>query len=869
MRWFRGIFLTLCLVTTLVVVAAAIYARREGFTDSWRTAIEREFEKRGYHVEIGKVTLGAFRGLVAEDVQFFLDAERTEEIAFIDDVYLDVDLSNILNKKQVVVNTLDVQDAKLSLPIDPSKPQGRKLKIENLSGRVVVTESVIEILKAEAEFAGIDLRIKGSLLRPREETEENAEEEKPNEDRSRELAERRRQLLKVVKAVESFQFPGERPVIEIEFRGDLDDISTATAQAKIRARTIEDDKETYTVDSLTADVRFDGLENEAEITELVLQDKKGRLNLSGKWQQEGNRLDFSLDSDADLGSLIGLFWKDKKLGEIVFFNPPELSVSGHLELDRFGEEGVGFPGELLGQFRSERFVTRGSVFAGIDFGFSLANNRYYLRNLRLDHKTGVAFLNLKYEPELGEEAVQYQTEIKLDPKVFRPFLDEHGRKFIDSWNFDDTSSVYMAGEGNGPAWDPKTWKNRGVIDFRNFRMNGVPFLELETEYESEGQIQYFRNVSMTREEGKIVAELARNDAAEKRWEVKGVISTVDLVEGASAFNRKLGESLRKYRFESPPTIRLAGTLDGRRAEEVGDEPRRNQVELSFETEGTTLYDFLGKTLTLQDAAGEVKIDRSRVHLTTLKAGAFGGNFELEYDAKNVRSPERPFDATLKVTGVPLEAVTKHYGDVDAIKGSVDTVFNLSGNASNLASLNGHGSATISNGHLFALPVLGPLSKLISKNNGESDVGNSVVREASATFQIENGVLNTRDLVALAPSFRVRAVGDVSLVDQSVDMEAVVNTRDQLTSTILTPVSELLTFSCTGTVKEPVWKAKHISNLGKVPAQLISEMTNIPMEGLKKLGQGLFGNQASKPETGGEPNAPVQPLRKLFQRRNTE
>jgi len=42
------------------------------------------------------------------------------------------------------------------------------------------------------------------------------------------------------------------------------------------------------------------------------------------------------------------------------------------------------------------------------------------------------------------------------------------------------------------------------------------------------------------------------------------------------------------------------------------------------------------------------------------------------------------------------------------------------------------------------------------------------------------------------------------------------------------------------VTEPVWKSKAISNLGKVPAQVITELTTIPVEGLKKIGQGLFG-----------------------------
>ncbi|MEM9018418.1 MAG: hypothetical protein AAGC68_15495, partial [Verrucomicrobiota bacterium] len=91
-------------------------------------------------------------------------------------------------------------------------------------------------------------------------------------------------------------------------------------------------------------------------------------------------------------------------------------------------------------------------------------------------------------------------------------------------------------------------------------------------------------------------------------------------------------------------------------------------------------------------------------------------------------------------------------------------------------------------------------------------------------------------------------------DQSVDFEAAVNPRDGVTRAVLTPVSELLTFSCTGTVQDPVWKAKHISNLGKIPTQAITELTSIPKEGLKLIGQGLFGEmrrEEGAPEEGEE------------------
>jgi len=514
-----------------------------------------------------------------------------------------------------------------------------------------------------------------------------------------------------------------------------------------------------------------------------------------------------------------------------------IEASGHLDFNHFRSPLTGFPGEVLGEVRAERFVTRGTVFSGAKFGFHLANERFYLRNLRLDHKTGVAFLNLKYEPGNGGQTLQYETEIKLDPLVFRPFFDERGRKIIDSWNFGETSSIYIAAVGQGETWKFATWKNRGVIDLRQFRLNGVDFLELETDYESDGNTQWFRNISLARREGKIVAEVAENDRVARTWDLKGVVSTVDPVEGARAFNAKLSKALEKYRHQSPPTLRLAGRLDGRRNEEVGDQPRHNDLTVSFSGGGDAQYDFLGKTLTLTDPAGEVRISGSRVHLTRLTAAVFGGTVDMRYDVENVRIPDSPFQMHAALRHMPLERVMRHYVEKDDIIGSVDLDLDLSGRVGQIATFQGGGNARISDGYLFAIPLLGPLGALLPGADRTNNGGpGNIAKEASATFRIENGILSTRDLEALTRAFRVKAAGTVSLIDQSVDLEAVVNTRGELSSTVLTPVSELLTYSCTGTVREPVWKPKHISNLAKVPATLISELTNIPVEGLKKLGQ---------------------------------
>lgn len=866
MRWIRRLFVLFCLFATALVIWGAVYARKQGFTQSWRNAIEDEFAERGYYTEIGKITLGAFRGLVAEDVTFYQDRRKSQPVAFLNDVFLDVDLSRIFNK-EVSVNTLDVQEARMSLPLEPGMPNGKRLQIEGLSGRIVITESMIEIIKVEATLADLDVYLKGTLIRPPRNRggEEEDEGEMTDGDRFRAV---RSGLLTALQELEKYEFLEDRPRLSVEFRGDLDELETITAEAMIESGRFRRKGQSYEVGELSSRLRFDGLSETAGVEELVLRDEQGELSFSGSWEEASGKIAFQLESNADLPKLAGMFTKDRRLGEIVFFNPPELKAAGHIDPALFGKDSAGFPGEVMGEFQSERFVSRGTVFSGLEFGFSLAGEKYYLRNLRLDHQSGLAFLNLKHDPEGGVETIQYQAEIKLDPHIFRPFFDEEGRKFLDAWRFEETSAVYLAAAGRGGSWDMKTWENKGVIDLRNFALNGVEFTEMEADFESDGVMQWFRNVALVREEGRIDAEVAQHNTAVKLWEVKGVESTVDLVAGARAFSPQLARALGAYRFENPPLVRLAGTLDSRRPEEVGEESRRNELEIFFESKGLAEYDFLGKTLRLTDSSGTLAVDRSRVHLRSMRADVLGGELRLEYDAKNVRSPDRPFDASMQIKAIPLEAVTKLYAQTEAVKGAVSGTFHLSGNAAEIASYNGHGILEIRNGNLFAIPVLGPLSKAIAKANPRQEsAGHSIAREATASLQIVNGVLQTDDLEAFTDTFRVRAAGQVSLVDQAVDFEAIVNPRDGLTRAVLTPVSELLTFSCTGTVRDPVWKAKHISNLGKIPAQAITELTNIPVEGLRAIGQGLFGEskrerEAQVPaagEGGEEPNR-----RKLFQ-----
>ncbi len=544
MKLLRRLLVIFCLVALIGAIWGAVYARKYGFSQSWRTRIEQEVAKRGYFIRIGKLTLGPLRGLVAEDVQFFQSEKRREEIAFLDDVYLDLDFRNVFNRKQLSINTLDIQKAKLSLPLEPGNTNSKsKLKIGNISGRVVVTESQIEIVRTSAEIEGIEVSIKGSLYRPAEASELFSKKNQSKSEREQELqeiADRRALVRKVLSELKRFEFlTSEKPRLELEFRSELENLTELRAQGRFVARDFRRGR--YTVESIDITAEYDGERDRAILKDLKLRDEKGDLRINAEWQEDSKDLRFSLHSTADLPQLAASILTRHKLGEVVFFSPPKVEMEGKINLEEIGREDVPefwIPADVVGHFRCDRFVAKGGeVFSGMEFDFSASGDRFYLRNCRLDHKTGIVQANLMFDGSGGERSFRFQSEIKMDPGTFSPFFsDENTRSFLDLWDFDSDSTVYVAAVGQGPSLDSNTWQSKGVVDLRNFKLGGEPFGELEASYELDGYTQTFRDVRLLTPTGLFKSDEIVYNAKTKKWKLPEIFPGLNLLESPDILN---------------------------------------------------------------------------------------------------------------------------------------------------------------------------------------------------------------------------------------------------------------------------------------------------------------------------------------------
>ena len=72
--------------------------------------------------------------------------------------------------------------------------------------------------------------------------------------------------------------------------------------------------------------------------------------------------------------------------------------------------------------------------------------------------------------------------------------------------------------------------------------------------------------------------------------------------------------------------------------------------------------------------------------------------------------------------------------------------------------NGEGNISLTQGNVFSIPILGPISPIISSVLLEPKAGYSVAKSAKATFKTRNGLMNLIDFQALTPSFLLRSTG---------------------------------------------------------------------------------------------------------------
>jgi len=113
------------------------------------------------------------------------------------------------------------------------------------------------------------------------------------------------------------------------------------------------------------------------------------------------------------------------------------------------------------------------------------------------------------------------------------------------------------------------------------------------------------------------------------------------------------------------------------------------------------------------------------------------------------------------------------------------------------------------GDVFAIPVFGPLSGIL--NGIVPGMGYNVARQASASFDVRNGVLSTDDFSVKGQGFEMVGGGTVFFLDDKINFNIRINASG-LPGVLLFPVSKLFEYTSDGALSKPSWRPARLPAL---------------------------------------------------------
>jgi hypothetical protein len=791
-RNLRSLFFLLIASAVLAALGTLWWANHTGLPESWRAAIEREVAKQGAHIKIGGLSYFPLRGVVANKVRFFSDAQHLHEISRLERVLLDFDKTQ-LARGIVHITRIELKDAGLILAVDPNNPDSDTLEITNASGTLLMPGSRrLEVRDAVGRIAGIQVSLNARLI-----GYQQAGAPPPDDDQ---VGKRRKLLARVIEELRKWRFDANSPPeIALFLDGDANQSSSLSAKITLRAKSIE--KNQHLLEDLTAEAEING--DLLTVTSLSARDSRGTLQGRIDYDLGGREGRFDIRSSLEIPALLKAWMGLRPLREVVIGGSQKLNVEGEF---RVGSDNVPHV-HMTGHASCESVMLRGVPFNTVQSSFSWREDDLFLRDVRLIRPDGEA----KGKAMIQWPLVRMALESNLPEQTYKPFfIGQPLEKVIGDFTDRKGAEVVVRLEGGFDATDEHSWAYTGGGHVKNVNYKGVPvnFAECrfslshhELDFQDGTVVFNYQNYPLraafngpaqaTAKIGRI-----RYNAPEKLVEVEDVTGAIWAAPLVRLFAPKVADSLEAYRFHQPPELRGSGVVDV-------TPQGRTALDVSFNSSGAADYRFLGENLTLTQPSGKVLIRGGGVTIEDLRLNGFDGPVAARFDFRE----KGRLEGEMSWTRLSVPGLASTYGF--NMKGGGDLTGRLAFTMTDgkVETMNGEGLCALEKTELFSVPIFGPLSPLISGVIGDRSAGFERAKSAFCNFTIKEGVLSTRDFQTSTTSLTFLGDGSVDLKERTLDMTMRMNARGLLglITLPLRPFYGMFQFRGTGPLKEPKWE----------------------------------------------------------------
>jgi hypothetical protein len=467
----------------LVLICAGLtwlgwYGYTKGLGRHWRSLLEKEFARYGLTIDIGKITLDPFRGLIARDVQIFSNEQEDSLLAEINQVSLDINYANLF-QHEPALNSVDLSGASLLVPLNFRSPQGGTARVTDFHARIYLFPGRIEVRQASAVFYGIRINAAATLIHPQNLSgaiAEVANDPDPSDITVKFIAALFHELRRM-------RYP-EPATLSFSFQMDLaNPRDWRINDGNLVAPGVE--HEGVELKDVAAKFSFDN--QRFSLRSLHAADAHGELFALGTWDVSTGEKKFQVRSTLDLAQLLrdepGFEW----VREWEFVQPPELELEG--ELLRNWEP------QIIGKLNLEQFSVRGVPFQGLRAEFSKQARAWMVSNVELTHRTGTLTGELIDRPQ----EFRLRLHSALNPKALAPLLPSTFVPLLSDWEFLAPPVIQLDLAGSGP--DIQQLNGTGQYWLGPTRFRGVSLDSGSGTFRLKQSEVLFENVKISRDEG--------------------------------------------------------------------------------------------------------------------------------------------------------------------------------------------------------------------------------------------------------------------------------------------------------------------------------------------------------------------------------
>ena len=476
-------------------------------------------------------------------------------------------------------------------------------------------------------------------------------------------------------------------------------------------------------------------------------------------------------------------------------------------------------------------------FRGIEIGsvqsrLVYSNLTWRLPNLVARRPEGEVLLSLRSHTETQDYQIEFLSSI--DPQAVIPALEkDEQKKGFGYFSFDKPPVI------EGRIWG--RWREREKTGFRamvaatNFTYRAQQVDSFTVGISFVNGFLTMTNALLKRPEGEANAEAIGFDSQTKRLYLTNAVGRLEPMAVARAIGSKTADAIEPYRFLEPPLARVNGWV------QTG--PGRNPANLHFAVDGGP---FRFSRFHSRDINGEVFWRGQNMVLTNIVAEFYGGEMRGNLVSRfNLdRTAELAFDLDTQQTEL-TGLMTDILGKPSELSGILEGSLDISAHSNDWDSWNGTASATLKDGYLWELPIIGIFAPVLDRLT--PGLGASTFSEGKADFTIADSLVTSRNLELKSALLSLQYKGVVDFEGHirkgGVVAEALRDTwvigpvLGPIFNLALSPIERMLKFDLSGTLNRPKFELKHIPKALLVPFKLPFKVIDELAPGAEPEGRG--------------------------------